>query len=367
MSQAASKIPFYACSRASLEQSIRDKRPCDRWLESWADVDPQRTPLAISYEHQIQTQIEQDISDAIDRCEQQRLASEPQSTGLSIRISSALAGSMQSVSTSDTTSAPTTKLSVAFSPMDSDSPCPMLPRELFMESVSFNVQVYGGANGNMAWTLENPVSIQPDPYFELYGRPLRFLGPAGDQYLGQLTLTINHVVDLAVQFAAHPIPAEVADRVDPDQPLRYAVSTGSGYFNIAAVFELTHLDSGAMVYHSIHGDPSAGYLPPWSQWPSGWNSMSPNQQGVIEHGGFSSSFLLMAPDPAIVGLPSDGDFLIRVILLTFGYDTGERWVTSNAIGQNGDGRLSWQPLFFSHLPSLTSYTPGLSEGLMPTV
>jgi hypothetical protein len=367
MSNTASKIPvkFYACSRAKAEQSVRANRRCDQWLTMWPTVDPNRTPLAISYDNQIQAQIESEINDAIASCEQQRLVSEQQSVGLSIRVSSKLEGSSAGGSASNSNPSPTAKLSVAFSPGSPDRPCPMLPRELFTESVGFNYQVYGGANGNMSWMLQDPVQMQSDPYFDLYGRTMRFVGAAGNQYLGQLTLMINKLVDLSVQFTGHPIPSAVASRVNTNQALNYQVSSGSGYFNIAAVFELTHLDSGAMFYQSIHGDQSPGYLPPWSQWPSAWDAMSPNAQGLIEHGGFTSSSSLIVPDPAYVGLPSDGEYLLRVILLAFGYNTGDRWVTSSAAGQGGDGRMSWQPLFFSHMPSVISYNPGLSEGLMP--
>ncbi len=365
MTQASSKIPFYTCSREKAEQAVRASRRCDQWLANWSAVDTHRTPLAISYDNQIQAQIESEIANAIASCEQQRWVTEPQSVGMSIRVSSKLEGSSTGGSSFNASPSPTAKLSVVFGPGSPDRPCPMLPRELFTEALSFNYQVYGGANGNMSWMLQDPVQLQSDPYFDLYGRNMRFVGAAGSQYLGQLTLMINKLVDLSVQFSGHPIPASVSARVDYLQPLNYQVSSGSGYFNIAAVFELTHLDSGAMYYSSIYNGQSPGYLPPWSQWPSAWDSMSPNQQGVIEHGGFSSSFSLIAPDPATVGLPSDGDFLLRVILLAFGYNTGDRWVTSSAAGQSGDGRMSWQPLSFSHMPSVISYNPGLSEGLMP--
>ena len=365
MTQASSKIAFYTCSREKAEQAVRASRRCDQWLATWPAVDPHRTPLAIGYDNQIQVQIKSEIANAIASCEQQRFVSEQQASGMSIRVNSRLEGASGGSSTSGSNPSPTAKLSVVFGPGSPDRPCPMLPRELFTEAVSFNYQIYGGANGNMSWMLQDPVQLQSDPYFDLYGRTMRFVGAAGNQYLGQMTLMINKLVDLSVLFSGHPIPASVSARVDSGQPLNYQVSSGSGYFNIAAVYELTHLDSGAMFYRSIHGDQSPGYLPPWSQWPSAWESMSPNQQGVIEHGGFSSSFSLIAPEPLSVGLPSDGDFLIRVILLAFGYDTGERWVTSSAAVQSGDSRMSWQALSFSHMPSLISYNPGLSEGLMP--
>lgn len=365
MTQASSKIAFYTCSREKAEQSVRASQRCDQWLANWPAVDPHRTPLAIGYDNQIQAQIESEITNAIASCEQQRWVTEPQSVRMSIRVSSQLEGSSSGGSTSSANPSPTAKLSVVFGPGSPDRPCPMLPRELFTEAVSFNYQVYGGANGNMSWMLQDPVQLQSDPYFDLYGRSMRFVGAVGNQYLGQMTLMINKLVDLSVQFSGHAIPASVSARVDSGQPLNYQVSGGSGYFNIAAVFELTHLDSGAMYYSSIHRDQSPGYLPPWSQWPSNWDSMSPNQQGLIEHGGFSSSFSLIAPEPLSVGLPGDGDFLIRVILLAFGYNTGERWVTSSAAVQSGDSRMSWQALSFSHIPSVISYNPGLSEGLMP--
>lgn len=169
-----------------------------------------------------------------------------------------------------------------------------------------------------------------------------------------------------LRFESRPIPPAVADRVDPAQPLSYQVSQGVGYFGIAAVIEVVHLESGQIWYQSVHGpNYSPGQMTAYNWWPSGWEQMSMDANGIIRHHGVDWSIPIHAIDPANAGLPATGTYRMQVILLAYGYQTFNRSVTSNVLGSGGDTRMSWKPIFLSHMPSLISYTPGMTDGIIP--
>jgi hypothetical protein len=252
------------------------------------------------------------------------------------------------------------------SPNPTPTPCQKLPRELFAEPVDFSYHIYGPAGDNFRWEWRDQQTITQDPYFALYDRTMRFTGSIGSQFLGGVHLVVDKMADLWVRFENRPIPASVADRVDLTQPINHQVSTGVGYFGIAAVLEVMHLESGAIYSASVHGaDKSVGYMQTWNWWPQGWETMTMDADGVIRHYNVDWFYWINTIDPATIGLPITGTYRMRYILLAYGYRTETRYVSSNGLGVSGDTRMSWKPIWLSHMPSLIMYTPGVSDGLIP--
>lgn len=379
--QQALPIAYFACSWERARDEVQRQRACDWWIFGWPAVDfdwlfghnkagqtplPDHSPLARSYYEQLSAAIQADIAQALSQCEQRHQAAQTDpKPGLRLSVASRLAQGRAVSASAKRPGRVQTRLSVPFAPNSTPPPaaCPLLRRELFSEPVEFGYTVYGPGDGNFRWEWRDRQAPQLDPHFDLYGRTLRFSGAVLPQFLGQLHLLADRVADLWVRFEPRPLPPEVIARVDPAQPLSYELSPGSGYFGIAAVIELWHLDSGQIGFMSIHGtDHAPGQLSAPGAWPSGWDSMAMDAQGLIRHHGADLPFALWTLDPAALGLPTTGRYRLRYLLLAHGYQTGPRWVSSSVLGLNGDTRMSWKPLNLSHMPGLSSYTPGLTQG-----
>jgi hypothetical protein len=416
------KLSYFLCTWSDADDAAHRQRPCDRWIYDWPDTDfywlygsdytslqppPAFSPLARGYYDQITSELNTTISQAIGDCEARRYLAESAPAGLSLRVASRLAaGQIQHADTQQTTGI-AASLSVPFTPdagtgTGNGDPyaCtgstgggsggggtgggsgggtggggsggnlpPTVPLELFMEPIDFGYVIYGPAGGNIRWEWRDPPQTLPasDPYFIHYGRTLRLSAGNEHEFLGALHLVIDKLADLWVRFRPHPIPPALASRVDPTQVLHYEVSRGSGYFNIAAAIEVLHLESGQIYSTSIHGNAAPGYLPSDGTWPNngGWENMSPDADGVIHHYHVDSFYWISTLDPASIGLPTSGTYRMRYILLAYGYQTYARQVTSNALGLGGDTRMSSQPIWLSHMPSLITYTPGMTDGIMP--
>ncbi|MCX8016675.1 MAG: hypothetical protein N2690_02045, partial [Rhodocyclaceae bacterium] len=377
-------IEFFACTWESAQEEVRRRYPCDVWVYDWPNVDfywlsgymypgmqpqPDFSPLARLYYDHIKIMLDNATSQAYSQCESRHYASQSeQEPGLRLTVSSRLDRGGVTRNSSTDSSGIEARLSVPFAGGTTPpppTPCPMLRRELFAKPVDFDYVLHGPAGGNFRWEWHDPQPVTPDPYFALYGRTLKFYGRSGSDYLGRLHLVIDRLVDLWVRFENRPIPAAVRDRVDPAQPLSYWVSKGVGYFGIAAVIEVTHLESGQIWYQSVHGpNYPAGQMTPYAWWPSGWNQMSMDENGVIRHHGVDLSWDLSPIDPGTIGLPTVGTYRMRYILLAYGYQTYGRHVRSNALGL-GDMPMSWKPIRISHMPSPINYTPGLTDGIIP--
>lgn len=376
-------IEFFACTWESAQEEVRQQRDCDWWIYDWPGVDfywlfgnnywwiqpqPDHSPLARRYYDQVISELNNATSQVYSQCESRHYASQSGlEPGVRLTVSSRLdrGGVRPGGSRARGIEA---RLSVPFAAGANPppAPCPMLPRELFSKPVGFDYVLHGPGGGNFRWEWRDQQAVTPDPYFELYGRTLKFSGSSGSQSLGSLHLVIDRVADLWVRFESRPIPAAVADRVDPAQPLSYQVSTGVGYFGIAAVIEVTHLESGQIWYQSVHGpNYSPGQMTTYNGWPSGWEQMSMDANGIIRHHGVDWPIPIYAIDPTHAGLPPTGTYRMRVILLAYGYQTFNRSVTSNVLGSSGDTRMSWKSISLSHMPSLISYTPGMTDGIIP--
>lgn len=377
-------IEFFACTWEGAQDEVRRSRECDWWIYDWPGVDfywlfgngywwmqpqPDHSPLARRYYDQLTGDLNDAVNQAYNQCESRHYAtqSEPK-PGMRLTVSSRLgrAGARRDENRPRGIEA---RLSVPFAAGTTPpppAPCPMLPRELFSRPVGFDYVLHGPGGGNFRWDWRDQPTITPDPYFELYGRTLRFSGSVGSQFLGNLHLVIDRLADLWLRFESRPIPTAVADRVDPAQPLSYQVSQGVGYFGFAAVIEVVHLESGQIYSASVHGpNYSPGQMTAYNWWPSGWEQMSMDANGIIRHYGVDWSIPIYAIDPTNTGLPATGTYRMQVILLAYGYQTFNRSVTSNVLGSGGDTRLSWKSIFLSHMPSLISYTPGETFGIIP--
>lgn len=360
-------IKFFACTWDDAREEVRRQRGCDWWVFDWSDH--VHSPLAKTYHDHVISEINAAISNAIAQCESRHYASQSEpAPGLRLTVSSRLDRGGVTRGSSIEAGGIRTRLSVPFA-AGTNPPqalCPMLRRELFVDAIGFDYVVHGPGGGNFRWEWRDQQTVTPDPYFELYGRTLKFSGSSGSQSLGSLHLVIDRVADLWVRFAPRTIPPAVADRVDSAQPLSYQVSPGAGYFSIAAVIEVTHLESGQIGYQSVHGSNySPGQMTSYSMWPSEWDSMSVDAGGIIRHYNVDRPFNLIAIDPASIGLPTTGTYRMRVILLAYGYQTYSRSVISSALGLSGDTRMSWNPIQLSHMPSLITYTPGMTDGIIP--
>lgn len=406
-------VDFYVCSWDKAQQEVQKQRSCDWWIYQWPSIDyywlfgnyywwqqpqPDFSPLASSYYNKIVGELNTAVSQAISSCESRRYPPQPTTqAGLSLRVAGHLdhggslnVGSRYSglgalfafpftatankpvPSPTPTTPKPITDPTPNPTPTPTPVPppppvpCQALPRELFAEPVDFSYHLPGPTGGNFRWEWRDQQTIPPEPYFELYGRTMKFVGSSGSQYLGSVHLIIDRMAELWVRFENRPIPASVADRVDPAQAIQYQVSAGVGYFGIAAVIEVLHVESGEIFTASVHGkEQSIGYMQPWNWWPQGWETMTPDASGVIRHYNVDWFYWLSTLEPSYTGLPSYGTFRMRYILLSYGYRTEQRYVSSTALSSTGDNRMSWKPIWLSHMPSLIMYTPGVSEGLIP--
>lgn len=383
-------VNFFVCSWENAQDEVREQRSCDWWVYDWANTDfywlfgnqywwiqpqPDHSPLARRYYDQLTGELNNGVSQSFGSCESRRYPSQdtPKS-GLHLSISSRLGhgGIRRSDSAGGgNNGGVSTQLSVPFSPGSAPpppppQPCPDVRRELFSNPVDFGYVIHGPGGGNIRWEWRDQQTIPVDPYFELYERTMKFTGSSGSQFLGSLHLVIDRLADLWVRFEPRPIPAAVADRVDPNQPLSYQISTGGGYFNIAVVIEVLHVESGQIYSSSVHGSNYApGYMPGYGWWPNGWETMSMDANGVIRHYNVDWFYWINTIDPTNTGLPLTGTYRLRYILLAYGYRTETRSVTSNALGLSGDTRMSWKSIWLSHMPGFTTYTPGMTDGLMP--
>lgn len=381
-------VNFFVCSWENAQDEVREQRTCDWWIYDWANTDfywlfgnsywwiqpqPNHSPLARRYYDQLTSELNNAVSQSVGSCESRRYPSlDTTKSGLRLSISSRLdqGGIRGSDSVGGSTGGVSTQLSVPFSPGSAPppppQPCPDIRRELFSNPVDFGYVIHGPGGGNIRWEWRDQQTISADPYFELYERTMKFTGSSGSQFLGSLHLVIDKLADLWVRFEDRPIPAAVADRVDPDQPLSYQITTGGGYFNIAAVIEVLHVESGQIWSSSVHGSNYApGYMPGYGWWPNGWETMSMDANGVIRHYNVDWFYWINTIDPTNTGLPLTGTFRMRYILLAYGYRTETRYVSSSALGLSGDTRMSWKSIWLSHMPSLITYTPGMTDGLMP--
>jgi hypothetical protein len=386
--QQAVPVQYFVCTLESAQDEVRLQRRCDWWIFDWPNFDRdwlfgntywwiqpplRQSPLAYHYYSQLTNDLNTQISQAQASCESRRYPG--QSTpppGMRLNVSSRLQQGSRSQARSEKSGERTelsTRLSVGFAPGSGPqppTPCQPIPRELFECPVDFDYTLYGPANDNFRWELRDAQPLTPDAYFELYGRTLKFNGSNTTQLLGGLHLIIDRVADLRVRFESRQIPPVITGRVDPNQALSYQVSTGNGFFNIAAIVELQHIESGQIHSASIHGpDYAPGQMPGYGWWPDGWAAMSMDANGVIQHHHIDWFYWINTIDPASRGLPGTGTYRLRYILLTYGYRTENRYVSSSVLGSSGDTRMSWQPIGLSHMPSLTTYTPGMTKGIIP--
>ena len=378
-------IPFFVCSWENARAAVLRQRPCETWIYDWPALDPywvfgdlfpptdplfDFSPLARATYDYIDGQIQDAIGQALLACEARRWSppgdAEP---GLHLQVSSRLTGSGVSRSTSSTAAALAQRVSVPFSPQEPPAACAPVRRELFALPVDFGYTVHGPEADNIRWELRDAPAesgSDEDPYFALYDRRLRFFGESGAQFLGTLHLVIDTVAELWVRFESRPIPASVADRVDPAQPLSYRLTEGSGRVDLAVALEITHLESGQCYSQSLHGAAwPAAHLPDDGVWPEAWQQMTLDENGVIRHGQFDRPFPLTLPVPGALGLPANGTYRVRAILLALAYITGPRAVYCDALGVPGDTRMSWKWLSLTHRPGLITYTPGQTTGLIP--
>lgn len=382
-------ISFFVCSPENARVEVLRQRPCDVWIYDWPALDPywvfgdtfpptdplfDFSPLARAAYNYLDGQIQDAIGQAIQACEARRHGNTDKTiAGLRLHVNSQLAGGGSSDSASTTAVALARRVSIPFSPQEPPAACAPVRRELFALPVDFGYTMHGPEGDNIRWELRGapPVSGSEGdsnavPYFALYDRRLRFFGESGAQFLGTLHLLIDAVADLWVRFASRPIPAALAERVDPVQPLSYRLTEGGGRIDIAAPLEITHLESGQMYRQSLHGAtwPPA-HLPSDGVWPDAWQRMSMDETGIIRHGQYDRPFALTLPAPGTIGLPANGTYRVRVILLAMAYSTGPRAVWSEALGVPGDTRMSWKSLSLTHQPELITYTPGQTAGLIP--
>ena len=375
-------VDFFVCSWERAQEEVRRSRACDWWVFDWPGTDfywlfgnnywwvqpqPDHSPLARRYYDQLTAGINSAIGQEVANCESRRYASQEEPVeGVRLAVSSRLAGG--TAGSGDRPRGIETRLSVPFASNGTPGdppPCPSIPRELFTKPVDFGYVLHGPGGGNFRWEWRDQQTVTPDPYFEHYGRTLRFTGSGGSNFLGSLHFVIDRLADLWVRFEGRPIPAAITDRVDPDQPLNCQITTGGGFFNIAAVVELLHVESGQIWSTSVHGNYAPGYLPSYGWWPNGWETMSMDENGVIRHYNVDWFYWINTIDPTNTGLPTTGTYRMRYILLAYGYQTYARYVSSNVLGSSGDTRMSWKSIWLSHMPSLISYTPGMTDGLMP--
>lgn len=369
-------VKFYVCSWERAQGQARAERICEHWLSDWLALDrdwliPNNagealSPLASAYYAASQSALESRSNELYLACEQGRFVSLPSSSnGLALRIATRLPGTKSNHSTIRPEIL--SKLAVPFQTDGTNEPaCPPLRLELFSQPVGFDAVFYRAGNQNYAWQWQTQSETSLPPLFALYERRMHFEGGEPSYLAGQLQLVMQQVAELRVQFATRPIPSRAQARVDNEQALDYSVSTGNGYVNIAAALEIRHLESGQRITQSLHGGLlHPAQLPATGEWPSEWREMNMDAEGIIRHGQLAFNFPLYAQHPAELGLPQQGTYQLRVVLLAIGYRTAEHTVRSQALGGISDNRLSRDLLSASYWPALVTYTPGATPGLIP--
>jgi hypothetical protein len=93
--------------------------------------------------------------------------------------------------------------------------------------------------------------------------------------------------------------------------------------------------------------------------------MSMDANGVIRHHNVDLYFRVDTRPPASFGLPTVGTYRMRYILLAYGYDTYGRALSSGAVAGLGELDMSSNQIRVSHMPSLISYVPGVTDGIIP--
>lgn len=369
-------LRFYHCSWERAQAQVRAEAQCEQWLGDWVALDPTwlqaspageaLSPLASLYYAAQQNSLTQRTAERYFACERDRVTHPPEPHGLALRLSTRLpgAGTNRSASRAD---AHISRLSIPFQQGSTTTPtCPALRLELFSQPLQFDGVFYGAGNNNMRWQWQAEPNTTTPPLFAAYERTMHFHGGENTRLAGRLALEVTQVAELRVQFATRPIPASAAARIDLAQPLAYRVSPGNGYVQIAAALEIVHLETGQRLSRSLHGGAlQPAQLPASGDWPSDWREMRIDADGSIHHDQLSLPFVIYAEHPAALGLPLEGSYQLRVVLLAIGYHTAAHAISSDALGGFADNRLSRQTLFISQLPSLVSYTPGVTPGLIP--
>jgi hypothetical protein len=224
-------LKFFVCSWENAQAIVAKQRPCDGWIDDWPDADfywlfgnyygwlqKDYSPLARGYYDRLTGEINDAINQALNTCENQRYVSQPvPESGVRLIVSSRLNKNGLTRNDSQNSSI-VARLSLPFSSSTtSPQSCPPIPRELFSKPVSFDYTLHGAVGSNFRWELRDAQTITPDPYFDLYGRTLKFIGNNAAQWLGNLHLVIDRLLELQVRFETCPIPAAVASRVDQNQ------------------------------------------------------------------------------------------------------------------------------------------------------
>ncbi|MEO1752011.1 hypothetical protein [Thiofaba sp. EF100] len=373
-------IKFFTCTWEKAEREARQRHGCDLWVLDWPAVDQdwvlgapsygnRVSELARSYYYQVVRKIDDAMRQAYSQCVESHYASpSSKGQGLRIAVSTRLGRGAAMRVGSPGSKGIAARLSVPFSANATSqppTPCPMLPRELFSEPIDFDYTIHLSGGGNIRWELTQWKTEQA-PYFALYDRTLWIAGVQGLEHetSGQVRLVFEQVVDLWVRFAQRPIPDSAADRIDPAQPLTYQLSESPGFFGIAAVVEVMHMESGQIASRNIIPMLKAGKMSD-NLWPISWNKMSIDDDGVIRHGNVDFNFSILTPSHEWFEPKSYGTYHLRVILLAYGYQTGPRYCLASVSGVAGKLRMSMQPISLSYMPSLISYTPGLTKGVIP--
>ncbi|MFO1369826.1 MAG: hypothetical protein U1F46_12585 [Marinagarivorans sp.] len=380
-------VHYFVCSLEQAHKEVQQQKPCDQWIYDWPNTDyswlfgnehpevtplPAHSPLARRYYDQVLEDLAHAAGHNLTQCESRRRSqAAPPVPGVTIHVSSQLPNTTRRQPPQDPKGR-FSQLSIRFAPEHTPPgprPCPDLPREVFEEPVDFDWVLFGPGGGNFQWLWQAEQEGAEEILFDFYARPLRFYAGqtnSGTQEptLGTLTLSMARVAQLSVRFAPRPHPPSTAGRINHNQPLRYQLTTGKGYLNVALVLELEHETSGQFGFIPLGASLAPGQLPAQGEWPTPWDAMSVDSHGLIRHDHAQFIVRVPRPNPAELGLPGWGNFRLRVLLLAYGYDTQPRFVLSNALGTEGDTRMSWKPIGLRHWPSLTAYIPGSTRGIM---
>lgn len=318
-------------------QQVRESRWCQWWIYDWDGYN--HTPAATAYHDQLIAKLDGLVAQELAQCESGRYATETQPEPvLRLAVASRLDGARGGGNTSggNASSGIEARLSVPFGAAAGDDDngdtgdCSggagpgTLPRELFVVATGFDYLLHQPTtvDSNFRWEFDDMrENIPPEAYFALYDRKLVFYR-WGTHWIGGVRLVADQVADLWVHFDPVPIPDALAARVDPQQPLDYAVAPNMGYVYFAASMEVLHEESGLVYRRSVYGaNQPLDYMGMYSQWPEHW-LVDKDADGIIRHHNFVWGHLMPHTygGEMGLGLPGYGTFTMRYILRRWYYD-----------------------------------------------
>lgn len=367
-------VSFYTCDFETHKQERIDD-PCGKWLWEWIGIEPEIPPewyasnsttytnYQLEYislkESEILTGAEEDVI----QCEANRVVATPTvEPGWTLRVTTDL---NQITSSSDyqiTDNRKSTQLTVNFNADGGGGSCELLPRELFNKVIYTNFILRTATTGQWEINIEKdytPSSVT----WGTYGLTVNF---DADYSLGNF-FRWNIQTNLPEQAEFWPvfeetIPDSVINRISPDFNWDWSRDTSAFTYEVVAI-EFYSVDDN--VYGDTRSLLDRSQSPTYvGQFPLYYNPPTTPIANIVP-GRDWTYFDEYAPafGSAEWGiLPQWGEFEVRVILLSSGFESGEHSIVAD-VTPDLPGGLNFNPVYLNNTPGIASYQNG-TDGLV---